>query len=180
MCPPIGCTMPLVKARCAGGACTAATATTPTVPEPPKTPSACDFWGGRGFKLEVSSHGGHGAQFRKFVYDDKARTLAIHDSDLFAGGTEAKTPRVIRKTLTLSQADADVLVAELTAICPSDAERAAQCAPGGCSTLELTTSSGAKAHAGLVARNGAFADSALVDRAMKRLSKAFPEARQYP
>jgi hypothetical protein len=169
--------MPEVKARCAGGACTAATATMP--PEPPKTAGPCDFWGGRGFKLEVSGQGGHGAQFRKFVYDDKARTLAVHDSDLFFDGkNEAKTPRVIQKTKTLSQLDANALADELMSICPSAAERAAQCAPGGCATLELTTAAGAKAHAGLVAKNGALADSALVDKAMRRLSMVFPEVRQ--
>lgn len=172
MCPPLGCAMPNVVPRCAAGVCTAATATQPSVPPP--TTMACDFWGGRGFSLHLQNQSGRGDYFRRFDYDDKTRVLAIDDSEVYADGkTELKTPRVTKKTKTLTQAEADALAADLDAWCPTAAERKRECAPGGCSQIDVKTSAGKSARAGV-----ASAEPGVVTKTYKRLSAFFPDVRQ--
>jgi hypothetical protein len=168
MCPPLGCTMANMVAKCTAGACTTVLATAAN----PTAGGACDFWGGRGFHLHLQNQSGRGDFFRRFDYDDKTRVLAIDDSEVYADGkTELKTPRVTKKSKTLTQAEADALVSDLNAWCPTPEERKRECAPGGCSQIDVKTAAGTTGRAG-------FVDKGVVTKTYKRLSAFFPEVRQ--
>jgi hypothetical protein len=139
---------------------------------PPTAASAppCALWGGRGFTLTARDQGGHGLQFRELSFDDGRGTLSVHDSDLFAAdGNESKTPRVIEKSVTLSAADHEAVAKQLVAICPDAKAMAMQCAPGGCSSAEITPRSGTKVR---------LEDHITVGSLMGRLEPFFPELRQ--
>ncbi|HEY3447450.1 MAG TPA: hypothetical protein VGK67_13850 [Myxococcales bacterium] len=106
----------------------------------PSTPAAggtrCVPWEGAS-SLVVREQGGRGDFFREFYFDFGTGEVRLHDSDPFASGQEEKVPRVLKQEKTVEGAQREALVKSLLSICPSEEARKRECAPGGCSRLEV-------------------------------------------
>lgn len=137
--------------------------------------SSCAAWGGRGFSLVVRAQSSHALLFREFAYDDRDGALRVHDSDLFASadGHESREPRVIQRTITLSEADRAQLAQDLFALCPDARELASVEAPGGGTVLRITTPAGVQS----TVRYAAGAPGDVARRTHARFVQYFPELR---
>lgn len=129
----------------------------------------CTPWGNPGFGAYAFNVAGRADFKRELRYDDAKGIVTVHDSDPYANasGKEEKTPRVIDKSKTLTPDEHRALTVDLFQICPDTAAMAAQCAPGGCAHLEVT-SEGKKV---------VVEDAKTVGAVMHRLESYFPELR---
>lgn len=87
--------------------------------------------------MVASSVAGRADFFRQFRYEFASASLSVEDSDPFASGSEARVPRVTRKTLSLAPGQKKKIEEGLRALCPSEADLKQRCAPGGCVGLEI-------------------------------------------
>lgn len=101
-------------------------------PEVPR----CAPWDGA-VSFVVREQAGRGDFFREFAVDFRPPRVIVHDSDPFATGAEEKDPRVIKKEVALEGERFEAVKKALFAICPSEEARKRECAPGGCSRLEV-------------------------------------------
>jgi hypothetical protein len=103
---------------------------------PPSLGFACDFWQGAS-SLTVRSNAFRADFFREYRYDFNTGQVAVHDSDPFAAGPEAKIPRVVERSRMLAPAERARVEQSLLSSCPSAMDRKRSCAPGGCLRLEV-------------------------------------------
>jgi len=118
--------------------------------------------------LVATSESGRRDFFRTFEYDFATGALRVHDSDPFATGAEARSPRVTDDTTTLSGAAKDRIEQALFAVCPGPEALARRCAPGGCQQLVVTARSGGVTRV---------EDDATVTAVMRALAALFPKLR---
>ena len=130
--------------------------------------TSCAPWDREATLVTASSQAGRADFRRELRYDRTGKTLAVSDADPFAGGTEAKVPRVIERTRPLSPDESARLDAALFAICASEAALKARCAPGGCVQLVVKTA-GAEV---------TVEDLQVVSKAMEVFAPYFPELRR--
>jgi hypothetical protein len=116
----------------------------------------------------ATSQSGRRDFFRKFEYDFATGVVGVHDSDPFADGPEARSPRVTSDTTTLSGAAKDRIERALFAVCPSPEALARRCAPGGCRRLTVTDRSGSITRV---------EDDSTVAAVMRELAALFPKLR---
>jgi hypothetical protein len=158
--------LPIVAASLTLSACTpsAATGTSPPASASASAKdAACWPWDGRGFTLKAHAFAMAPQNVMDLGYDDATGALRLH-----ASGSFVKEPQVVDRTVTLAEADRAAVAGSLLAICPDDKARAARCAPGGCSSIEVTPKGGA-------ARSLENDDS--VAKITARLRPFFPELR---
>ena len=147
---------------------TAASATPlPTASAAAGVVSSCPFWNGV-TSLEASTMAGRGDFFAEYKYDFATGMVEVNDSDPFANGKEAKTPRVTKTSKQLKGDDKARLEKALTGSCPKGDELKRACAPGGCSRLRVKTAAG----------ESKIEDVPTVHNALSLLRKLFPELRQ--
>lgn len=104
---------------------------------------SCALWARGVRRVSTRTQAGRGDFFRELRFDPSAESVEVHDSDPFATGKEEKAPRVLQRTKKLAASEKDALVKGMFAVCPGADAMKRQCAPGGCSRLEVTDSSGA-------------------------------------
>ncbi|MBL8611058.1 MAG: hypothetical protein JNL38_27190 [Myxococcales bacterium] len=130
--------------------------------------SSCALWAKGVRRVTTRAQAGRGDFFRELRFDLAAESVEVHDSDPFATGKEEKAPRVLQKTKKLAAAEKDALVKGTSAVCPGADAMKRQCAPGGCSRLEVTDASGATTKV---------EDPATVQAIADLMAKHFPELR---
>jgi len=93
---------------------------------PPVATSGCRPWGGPGFSVTAAIQGSAANWRTEIAFDDGTGVVALNDIQ-----------RSKKRTLTLSAADHRALTKDLLAICPEEKEFSAECAPGGCTSIEV-------------------------------------------
>jgi hypothetical protein len=125
--------------------------------------AACWPWEGRGFALKVDAFAMTPQNVMVLSYDDASGAARVR-----ASGTFVKDRQAVDRTLELAEAEREAVAQGLLAICPDDKARAARCAPGGCSRVEVTPRGGA---------TRSVENDAVVNRIIDRLTSLFPELR---
>ncbi len=102
----------------------------------------CAPWAPSPKTVATRTQAGRGDFFRELHYDFQSGNVRVHDSDPFAGGTEAATPRILDEAKVLTGTTREETEKALLAICADEAALKAACAPGGCSRLTVTHADG--------------------------------------